>query len=214
MTLFDFFTACTSIPYTTVGEDADYAALYRTEDGRRTLDLYFEASNGKEDWKSNLDFPARASCEGGVCFACHRGFLRVYQSMAPAILPLIKNPLLGRIYFIGYSHGAALATLAYAAAVGLRPDLKGELRGLGFGSPRVLFGKPSDPSLFKGFYPVRNRNDAVTYLPPALLGYRHVNRVLAVGERGRYAPLDAHRPESYANSLSEKKMLDLFKTLW
>ena len=214
MTLLDFFNACVSADYQTVGKSADYAATYRTEDGRRTLDLYFEASNGVADWQSNLDFPARVSCEDGVCFACHRGFLRVFDSLLPHILPLLTDTSVQRVYFIGYSHGAALATLAYATAHARRPDLKGQLRGLGFGSPRVLFGKPADPTLFTGFYPVRNGNDLVTHLPPALLGYRHVNRVLSVGARGRYSPIDAHRPESYVNSLSEKKMLDLSETLW
>ncbi len=215
MTLLDFFDACLSADYTTVGDSADYAASFRTEDGVPTLDLYFEHSNGFADWKNNLNFPVRADCGEGVRFSCHRGFLQVFRSLLPTLTPLILDADIGRIYLVGYSHGAALATFAYEYAKLLRPELARNVRGIGFGSPRVLYGKPTPylRALFSDFHPIRNQNDAVTHLPPRALGYRHVNRVTVISAGIPFSAIDAHRPESYRAALVKNKMLDLFKNL-
>ncbi|MBQ7376977.1 MAG: hypothetical protein IJW71_01470 [Clostridia bacterium] len=215
MTLLDFFDACLSAGYTTAGDSADYAAVRRTEDGIPTLDLYFEHSNGFEDWKNNLNFPARADCGEGVRFSCHRGFLQVFRSLLPTLTPLILDADIGRIYLVGYSHGAALATFAYEYARLLRPELLHGVRGIGFGSPRVLYGRPTPylRALFSDFHPIRNQNDAVTHLPPRALGYRHVNRVTVIGTGKPLSAIDAHRPEHYRAALAQNKTLDLFQNL-
>ncbi len=52
------------------------------------------------------------------------------------------------------------------------------------------------------FTVVRNLDDLVTHLPPGLLGYRHVGRLLEIGKRGQYSPVEAHLSENYLRELA------------
>jgi len=46
------------------------------------------------------------------------------------------------------------------------------------------------------FTVIRNLDDLVTHMPPAVLGFSHVGELLEIGEKGRYSRVDAHRPEN------------------
>ena len=51
--LLRMFRRCLSAEYTHTSEDGDYCV----ETDGKTLYLLFEWSDGKRDWKNNLDFP-------------------------------------------------------------------------------------------------------------------------------------------------------------
>lgn len=192
--LLSLFDACLSADYT--GSEGGVDLALRRVGGH--LYIFFEHSDGREDWWSNLDFPARAHTGSCGDFRAHRGFLAAFAIAEERIAPAVRDRALSRITLVGYSHGAALALLATEYAFCARPDLQGKIEGIGFGCPRVIFGRAGKESerAFSSFTVVRNIGDIVTRLPPAAFGYRHVGKMLEIGARGRYGPIDAHREEN------------------
>ncbi len=192
--LLSLFDACVAADYT--GSEGGVDLAIRRLGGH--LYIFFEHSDGQEDWRSNIDFPARA--HAGACggFRAHRGFLSAFEIAQKRIDPAIRDRALFRITLVGYSHGAALALLATEYAFCARPDLQGEIEGFGFGCPRVIFGRTGEASerAFRAFTVIRNINDIVTHLPPTAFGYRHVGQMLEIGARGRYTAVAAHRKEN------------------
>lgn len=198
MLLSELFLRCLRIPYTHLSGGLDYAVC-QTPSG---VELYLEASDGCSDWQRNLDFPAVAYCRAGQpVFYAHRGFLQAHRALIPILDDLLADKRLHELRIVGYSHGAALALLAYEYVGYCRPDIV--LAGVGFGCPRVLFGvrRRGMQARLSGFLRVKNLDDIVTHLPPAVLGYYHVGRLLELGERGRYSRSDAHRPENILREL-------------
>ncbi len=200
MKLSALFYECTHIPYIHVESDADYA-LRRSGS---TLYIYFEPSNGSADWKNNFDFPAKPyrHMDGTVWFA-HRGFLRVWKAIEPYISPDIMDGSVKKIVVTGYSHGAAIAVLCHEYVWYHRPDLRDTLEGYGFGCPRVFWGikTPNMRRRWGHFTVIRNLDDIVTHVPPAIFGFSHVGSLCKIGERGKYTMIDAHRPENILTEL-------------
>ena len=198
--LYDLFSECLNIPYTTVGVSASYAL--RREGN--ALFIFFEGSNGANDWKNNLDFPAKVHPHADGDYYAHRGFLRTWQEIEPHLAPAIAEKSIRQMTVVGYSHGGAVATLCHEAIWRSRPDLRGSIEGYGFGAPRVFWGRRS-PSLlqrWERYTVVRNENDLVTHLPPAISGYYHVGRLLSIGERGKYTAIEAHLSQNILTELS------------
>ena len=181
------------------------AASYRTERRGSTLFLFFEKSNGAVDWRNNFDFPAKPYREMTDTWYVHRGFLRVFKSIEPHIAPQILNPNVKKIVISGYSHGAALALLCHEYCVYNRQDIKENIRGYGFGCPRVLWGSLNErlKARFQNFRVIRNGCDLVTHLPPVLFGFRHVGTKICIGKGAGYGPIDAHRPGNYLYELKQ-----------
>lgn len=204
MRLSELFYRCLHIPYTHTENGADYA----TERFGKTLYVYLEGSNGLIDWKNNLDFPATPYRRmGSTVWFAHRGFLKVWKSVEPHLSPLILDTDINRISVVGFSHGAALAVLCHEYVWYHRPDLRQTLQGYGFGCPRVIWGARSEKlrERWENFVVVRNLDDLVTHLPPALLGYYHVGTLLEIGKRGQYSRIDAHRPENILAELQKRE---------
>ena len=201
MFLSTLFAECLSRSYLTVGHDVDYALERRGDE----LRLWFESSSGTEDWRKNLCFPAQPyrDMAGEATWYVHRGFLKAWKSVEELVADAISDLSLKRVTVIGYSHGAAIAVLCHEYIWYHRPDLRASLFGYGFGCPRVLWGKRNEALLFRWehFTVIRNLDDIVTHLPPAIFGYFHVGTLLALGEKGRYSAIDAHRPESILREL-------------
>lgn len=198
MTLTHLFIKCLRAPYVTYRHSAD---LYAEKQGS-TLYLYFQCSNGTEDWLNNLDFPVKAlQTADGKCLFAHRGFVRVFDALLPRIREEASRSEVRSAVTVGYSHGAALAVLCHGFFWQTYPLLRPRLTGYGFGCPRVLWGRIPHAACWDRFTVIRNLNDIVTHVPPALLGYRHVGRLLEIGERGKYSPTDAHRPENILREL-------------
>ena len=195
----DLFLECLDKDYQTV----ENAASFHAEIENGTLRLFFEPSNGEEDWINNLNFRVRPYDDMDPVWYCHAGFLKVFKSLLPYIMPHILDPQTRRAVITGYSHGGALAILCHEAMVFHRPELVRHVKTFAFGAPRVLFGTVpvAVRARFSELYLIQNAGDAVTHLPPALLGYRHVGHKILIGQKGAYSPIDAHRPESYLAAL-------------
>ncbi len=196
------YERCLTADYVQVGQAANYAAVRQGD----ALHLYFQDSDGSEDWKNNLDFPARPYREmDGVRWYAHRGFVRVWKEIEPYIAPMIADPTLRRVMTVGYSHGGALAVLCHEYVWFHRPDLRGSMEGYGFGCPRVLWGPRGEGLMarWQRFWVVRNVDDLVTHLPPRALGYFHAGNLWEIGEKGKYSPIDAHRAENILRELKQ-----------
>ena len=207
-----YFLRCLNAEYIATEEGGDYA-VQREGD---TLYLCFQGSVEKEDWKNNFNFPAKAYSDMGEKWYCHRGFLRVWKAIRPYVAPAVHDTTVKKVIVIGYSHGAALATLAHEYVWFEREDLRDSLEGYGFGCPRCFWGfmKKALKERWKNFHPVRNMNDLITHLPPVIFGFRHVNKVVKVGKRWQYKfdfkakpfakkfpCIRAHYPEEYIEKL-------------
>lgn len=195
MNLYELFSHCLKITYLQTGVSASYAIK---REGH-TLYIFFEGSDGKNDWKNNLDFPAKAYKRmGKTIWFAHRGFLKVWKENEPTLAADIADKAFKKIVVCGYSHGGALAMLCHEYVWFHRPDLRGKTEGYGFGSPRVFWGvKTADlKRRWEGFTVVRNINDIVTHLPPVVLGYSHMGKLLKIGARGKYSGVEAHYPEN------------------
>ena len=200
--LYELFCRCLDAPYMHTNNSADYY----TKRDKDTLYIFLECSNGSIDWQNNFDFPAIPYKRmGKTVWFCHRGFLRVWKSIEEVISPEIMDKTLKNIITVGYSHGAALATLCHEYIWYNRPDLRFSIEGYGFGSPRVLWGIPNrcTNSRWQRFNVIRNINDIVTFVPPRLFGYFHVGHMITIGKDGKYTSIDAHRPENILFELSQ-----------
>ena len=197
--LHDLFAECLTRKYQTV----ENAASFSTTIENGTLFLFFEPSNGREDWDNNLNFRIRPYDDMNPAWYCHAGFLKVFRSALPYLEPYILSPEVKRAVTVGYSHGGALAILCHEAIWFRRPDIRSRIRTFAYGAPRVLFA-PIPGAVKKRFgelYLIQNEGDIVTHLPPAILGFRHVGNVIAIGKEGAQNAIDAHRPESYLAAL-------------
>ncbi len=205
LNLLELFERCLDADYITVEDGASFAL---EREGER-LYIFFEKSEGAEDWKNNLDFSAvgaRAEIygEGNDSFYCHGGFLRVWKSLLPYINGALLDLNFREMVIVGYSHGAALALLCHEYIWYSRHDLRGRIYGFGFGCPRVIWGHtPRERERWQNFYVIRNIDDIVTHLPPRILGFRHEGTLIKIGRAGRYSRIDAHRAENYIRSLDK-----------
>ncbi len=202
MNLYCLFEKTLNANYTHVENSGDYATI---RDGE-ALYIFLECSHGNEDWKNNLDFPIKFQFrDDDIHFRCHRGFLRVWESIRNHIKSDIMDTGVKKIVISGYSHGAGIAVLCHEYAYHHRPDLRGSIEGYGFGCPRVLWGRNARKIAHRwaDFYVIRNYNDLITHLPPAVFGYFHVGKRVDIGVKGKYNMIDAHRPENYLIELKK-----------
>ncbi len=202
MTLYDTFSDYLSIGdnFIHVENGGDY---FVKRDGD-TLTIFFECSDGKEDWINNFKFlaiPWKPYKGMKKPWLCHRGFLGVWKAIKPYIESEIFNLEVQKIVIVGYSHGAAIALLCYEYCRFHRPFI--DIEGVGFGCPRVFWGivPKSVKKRFEKFTVVRNGRDIVTRVPPALIGFRHVSKVVKIGQTNL---VDDHRPEKYLLNLTQQ----------
>lgn len=200
MDLYRLFGKCLSAAYRQDGGSANYAI----ERAGNSLYIFFEDSDGAEDWSINVDFPAKAyERMGRTVWLAHRGFLEAWKRTEKYLVGAIADASLKSITVVGYSHGAAIALLCHEYIWFNRPDLRATLEGYGFGCPRVIWGFLSDDVArrWEKFLVIRNIDDIVTHLPPAALGYSHVGELLEVGSAGKYSKVEAHYAENILNEL-------------
>ena len=201
MKLSELFKRCLNAKYLPVEQDGDYG--FELE-GRR-LYLYFQWSDEKRDWFNNFDFFPKKYGGVGTEWYCHRGYLRVWESMKPSVREIMQkyDGYIDEVFVIGYSHGAALATIAFDWVWYNYPHLRDRVIGYGFGAPRVYFGFMNKDlkARWFNFHPVRDGVDIVTHVPFALLGFRHVNKIVKVGNCRR--PVKSHYPGKYMEALEK-----------
>lgn len=196
MNLHWLFDKLLNANYVHVENSGDYA----TERIGSTLYIYLESSDGSEDWKNNFDFPIKFNKrENDIPFRCHRGFLKVWESIKPHLKDAIMDTGVDKIIVAGFSHGAALSVLCYEYVWYLREDIRDKIEGYAFGCPRVLWGINAKKIAHRwdNFTVIRNIDDLITHLPPFSFGYFHVGKLIEIGEKGKYNKIDAHRPENY-----------------
>lgn len=197
----DCFLKCLKAEYIHVDNDGDYA--FEESKDEKTLYLLFQWTRTAYDWISNFDFVAKPYKDMEITWRCHRGFLRVWKSIEPHIKELVKNEKYKTIKIAGFSHGAAIATLAHEYVWFNRPDLRSKenpdgITGYGFGCPRCYFGSilpwkkmPQElAQRWARFYPIRNLTDLVTHVPPRIFGFRHVAPVVQLGRTDKWQIID------------------------
>jgi predicted lipase len=175
---------------------------YLTKREGGTLKIFFEMSDGADDWINNFRFfavPCKPYKDMEKLWFAHRGFLKVWKAIEPHIASEIRAADVEKIEIVGYSHGAALAVLCTEYCAYNRPDI--EVEGAGFGAPRVFWGiVPGEvKERLKNFKIVRNGADIVTHVPPRIFGFRHIGEMVKIGDSKR--PFRAHFPEEYFSNL-------------
>lgn len=206
MELNKLFKRCTEIHYIHLEENcADFA--YEIIDG--VLYLYFQSSNCDHDWKNNFSFWVKPYKDMETSWYCHSGFLRVWKTIEPYIQGVFDgfykkevavSPF-DSVVIVGYSHGAAIASICHEWVWFHYPEVRDKMFGVGFGCPRVYWNwfwifKKELRERWENFFPVQNSRDIVAHLPPVLFGFRHVNKVIKI-KFDSYGPIKSHYPENY-----------------
>jgi hypothetical protein len=140
------------------------------------LRIFFQPSNEWSDWNYNLDFPAKSYRTANPKWYAHRGFIKAWREVEPILLPLMKS--YKNVEIFGYSHGAAIATLAHESAVfnGVNVET------IVFGCPRVCWMLSKIVrSRWTHFTRYQVRGDIVGMVPPWILGYTHVGKTIKIG---------------------------------
>lgn len=135
--------------------------------------LLFQESDGKKDWKDNLNFfpiYTKVYKEQESPLKVHCGFAKEYKSGNDTIMSeLIEFHKIfpeREIVIAGWSNGAAMATLACEDFF-FRTGTKCEV--VTFGSPKVCFDKKSASYIYSccnSFREYCHQSDIVTKLPP------------------------------------------------
>ncbi len=201
LNLYELFKKTISAPYLKLGKSINYAIKKEND----VLYIFFEDSKETDDWIKNLDFPLKPYNYNGETLFAHRGFLSVWEELQAVLSPHILNKSYKNIIISGYSHGAALSLLCYEYVWYNRKDLIDKFCGVGFGCPRVVWGKENTrlKEKFSRFTVVKNIDDIVTKLPPSILGYIHVGNMLLIGKQGKYTDVSAHYKDNYLTELKE-----------
>ncbi len=197
-----YFLACLGADY----QEEENRASWAWEREKGELVFYFEGSNGTQDWLNNLNFHAVPYREMNPVWQCHGGFLTVWKSIRPALEVRLNEELkrgVDNVRVVGFSHGAAISVFCHEWIWYNYPHLRERLESYAFGCPRVIYGclPPPLARRWDRFYVIRNLDDAVTHLPPRVMGYCHVGNLVEVGSLGKYSSIDAHRPQSYLAEL-------------
>lgn len=188
------------VRYTHIGDDVSYA-LKREKD---ILYIYFEPSNGKTDWKHNFMFGKKPYKDMKIKYKVHRGFLKCWKQVEDRIGKAVIDKTIREIIIIGYSHGAALSMLCHEYCWFHRPDIRFNIWGIGFDSPRVYAGwkiKKELKERWNQYIMIKNHTDLVCCLPPWILGYKHVGHLLKIGQQAKYGPIKSHYPYNIQDSL-------------
>ena len=176
--------------------------------GTRTAILAFRGSEPKvDDWAVNFDFTPDEGAGGCI----HEGFWKSLGVVWTDIINCLEDLNPENLWLTGHSLGGALAVLAAARLVlGEHPSgeevphrLATSIRGVyTFGQPRVgdwQFASKYEDHLGTKTFRFVNNNDVVARVPPAVLGFRHVGRMLlfdqtsALTERDNPADLVGQR---------------------
>lgn len=161
--------------------------------------LYFQQSNGTEDWKSNFNFRAIEYRDGLDIVRVHNGFLTEWLSVKEAVEKCEFTKI------VGYSLGAAIATLCAKSFYNRTGE---SIDVITFGNPRVYY-KP-EYRVFMAFNKAiryENPRDIVANVPFPWMGFDHVSHryVLTTKAKRGNTPigewLSGHSPAEYTQRL-------------
>lgn len=185
-----FYKCAYLINYQVAGEDTDYA--FTEEDS--TLYIWFKGSDSKYDWKLNFSFWRKPYKDMKIPYSVHGGFLKAWKNVEDIIInkitevkkikgadKFVKYYKYDKIVIVGYSHGGALSGLCHECVWYWRNDIKDNIFGYGFESPRFYHGLSVNKKLqerWKNYTVIRTHTDIVTHTPPRLFGFTHVGKLL------------------------------------
>lgn len=214
----ELFDNCAyKVVYTQVGDSVNYAFV---EEGD-TLYIYFQGSNSISDWVRNFWFFKKPYKNMKISYYVHGGFLSAWKEVEDIISNKIleKVPLqdgyydykFKKIISVGYSHGGALSGLCHEFVWFNRPDIRNNIFGVGFESPRFYHGLFVNKKLkerWENYIVIRNHFDIVTFLPPRLFLFTHVGTVCTLNKTStvNYKKpkfIGAHYPDKVLESLRE-----------
>lgn len=214
----ELFDNCAyKVVYTQVGDSVNYAFV---EEGD-TLYIYFQGSNSISDWVRNFWFFKKPYKNMKISYYVHGGFLSAWKEVEDIISNKIleKVPLqdghydykFKKIISVGFSHGGALSGLCHEFVWFNRPDIRNNIFGVGFESPRFYHGLFVNKKLkerWENYIVIRNHFDIVTFLPPRLFLFTHVGTVHTLNQTStvnykRPKCIGAHYPDKVLESLRE-----------
>jgi hypothetical protein len=186
-------------PWVSSGMSADY----RLEIIEGVLYIFFQQTKGKKDWTNNFRFVPYKNMQ--LKWYAHKGFTLVWKSIRDEVIDKIKKlldaDLVTSIEIVGYSHGAALATLAHEDIGFTFKGWTNKINTTTFGGPRVVWlPSVAIKERFKKLTRYKVRGDIVTLAPFILFLYGHVGNVKKMGPIS-IPWIDQHRPETYLRYL-------------
>ena len=217
-----------NIHYEQVGKNVNYAFV---EEGE-ILYIYFQGSSSTFDWIRNFLFFKKPYKRMNTAFFVHYGFLSAWKEVCDIVIRKIaevrSNSIIRtwynetdfidrpdykfkKIIIVGYSHGGALSGLCHECVWYNRPDIRDNIFGVGFESPRFYRGMMVNKELkerWENYIVIRNHFDIVTFMPPKLFLFTHVGNVITLNKtstRDYKIPksIGAHYPYNVLESLRE-----------
>ena len=185
------------------------------------LYVVFESTDSKLDWKDNFKFQQKSMYNAGRYgkrVRVHAGFRRQAHIIADPVYIMVRNVLkeynLSKIIVTGHSLGGAIATICALDFYDRLITEDIEVAWVSGGSPRVgnrHFAKVFNKKI-RTKYRFQYKQDLVCGLPPVLMGYWHVDRLVRLGKWKWYdfliVPVTAifgnpvdHYPERYKEAL-------------
>jgi len=181
-------------PWRTVGDDVQYRVA--THDDRAVF--YFQCTNSYSDWANN--FRSWVRPYRGAEWYAHAGYVAMYKSAREWLLDEAVRyiGLVVKIEVVGYSQGAAIATMFHEDLWYNHLPNEGTYT---FGGPRVVWlpGRKLR-ARFDGLTRFVRRGDIVTMVPPWTWGFRHVGAVERLAPLALPSPM-RHYPSEYAEYL-------------
>ena len=132
-----------------------------------------------KDVMADLKFRKKTSKFGGNVHRGFKGYVdKIYDEVEKEVLKIIDKKWCN-IYVTGHSLGGASAVLCTN-----RLEEKFHVRACyTYGAPRPGGWKYAT-SIKSNIYRVRNNNDLVTKVPPAIFGYKHVGKLCYIDRKG------------------------------
>lgn len=193
MKYIDLFRLCLVGPWNTDGNETQWKF-----DKNNNI-LSFCGSMSKTDWKYNFNFPATIYKDSPVPWMVHRGFVRAWRLVRDALFDYVKTNKNNtkELIITGYSHGAALATLAHEDFLYNGISCK----TVTFGAPKILWMPPREiKTRFADLDCVYLHRDLVAHIPFGAWGYTLPPNKTALGGRGLWSA-KYHFPEKYIDYL-------------
>ena len=201
-TVRELFERCRNTEWS---EPNAYAVQWSVELQGDTAFLFVRETSGLDSW-------LRVNCRFAPSGAdVHRGFARAWRSIRDDVYAELDGAT--RVVAAGFSKGGGVLQAAHVE-LSERYDVETTV----FGAPRVWtwLGWWRNRDAFSNLTRVYVRGDAVTKLPPLVLGFRHVGRGRGLGVLGLiFAPIAGplalvwraafHHPKRYERLLRNRE---------
>ena len=190
--------------WSTAGDDTQY----HIEDysGSGDIVIAFLGSNSDVDWKNNFRFWKTPYKNMETKFYVHAGFLKCWKLIEDTIGAELSKYNISSITITGHSYGGALAILCKEYIWYHYPELRDNTRLITFGAPRVigLHNWTKIKDRWNNSTLLMNGSDFITRIPFRCMFYRHVAKIIHLGDEIRlwkYFDFKYHWIENYCDSI-------------